>query len=109
MSDTETVLAREISRERLIGELRELRPLFEQEGVTRMILFDSRARRDNRADSDVDVAIELDPGRKFSLVERSGVGLAIEDSIGLRGNVFMRRSLKPSLQSAIDRDGIAVF
>ena len=51
---------------------------------------------DNRPDSDIDLMIEVDPDRKFSLVEldrrqahRRGPRL------GLRANVFMRRSLKP--------------
>jgi predicted nucleotidyltransferase len=52
MSDT--VLSRDISREVLIAELRALRPAFEREGVAHMALFGSRARGDNRPDSDVE-------------------------------------------------------
>ncbi len=38
-------------------------PCFESEGVTHMALFGSRARGDNRPDSDVDLLIDIVPGR----------------------------------------------
>ena len=109
MSDAETVLARDISRDQLVAELRALRPAFERMGVTHMTLFGSRARQDNRPDSDVDLAIEVDEGRKFSLVELSRVHLTAEDAIGLRANVTMLRSLSRGLSKALSRDGLAVF
>ncbi len=109
MSDSETVLARDITRDQLLAELRALRPQFEREGVTHMSLFGSRARGDNRPDSDVDLMIDIDPERKFSLVELSGVGLLVEDHIGLPVSVVMRRSAKPAMLAAGTRDGIAVF
>jgi predicted nucleotidyltransferase len=109
MSDTETLLARDISRDQLIAELRALRPAFEREGVTHMTLFGSRARGDNRIDSDVDLAIDVDPSRKFSLIDLSGVHLIAQDAIRLSANVTLRRGLRPGLASAIGRDGIAIF
>jgi predicted nucleotidyltransferase len=109
MNETETTLAREITRDQLVAELRALRPVFERAGVTRMVLFGSRARGDNRPDSDVDLAIDIDPERKFSLVDLSGVHLIAEDAIGLHANVMLRRSLRPGLTSALSRDGVAVF
>jgi predicted nucleotidyltransferase len=109
MSDTQTVLARDITRDQLLVELRALRPAFEQTGVTRMVLFGSRARGDNRPDSDMDLAIDIDPLRKFSLVELSRVHLLAEYAIGLHANMTLRRSLTPNLEAAVSRDGIPVF
>ncbi len=109
MSDTETVLARDISRDQLVAELRALRPAFERMGVTHMTLFGSRARQDNRADSDVDLAIEVDEGRKFSLLDLVGVSHLIEDRLGLRSSLLMRRSLEPRFVDALRSDGIDVF
>jgi predicted nucleotidyltransferase len=109
MNDTETILARDISRDQLVAELRALRPAFEREGVMHMALFGSRARGDNRRDSDVDLAIEIADGRKFSLLDLIGVGHVVEDHVGLRGNVFMRRSLEPDFLDEVSRDGLEVF
>jgi predicted nucleotidyltransferase len=109
MDDTETILARDITRDQLVAELRSLRPAFDADGVAHMMLFGSRSRGDNRPDSDVDLMIDVLPGRKFSLINLSGVALTVEDRIGLRGNVFLRRSAAPELVEEAARDGIAVF
>ena len=109
MADTSTITAPSLSREGLISRLRALRPLFEREGVAQMTLFGSRARGDNRPDSDVDLIIEVDPERKFSLIDLSGVGLVVEDNVGLPVSVVMRRSARPAMLAAAKRDGIAVF
>ena len=90
-------------------KLRALRPLFEREGVTHMTLFGSRARGDHRPDSDVDVIIEVDPERKFSLIDLSGVGLVVEENLGFPASVAMRRSARPAMLAAVKRDGVAVF
>jgi uncharacterized protein len=109
MADTTTVVAPNLSREELVSRLRALKPLFEREGVTQMTLFGSRARGDNRPDSDVDVIIEVDPNAKFSLVELSGVSLIVEDHVGFPASVVMRRSARPAMLAAARRDGVTVF
>ena len=109
MSDRETILARNVGREQLVAELRALRPAFDADGVAHMTLFGSRSRGDNRADSDVDLMIDVTPGRKFSLLDLSGVALTVEDRIGLSGNIFLRRSAASELVEEAAREGIAVF
>lgn len=102
---------RDIAREELIAELLRLKPELEKGGVRHMALFGSRARRDNRPDSDIDLVIELDPNLddKFSLLDLVGIGHIIEDGIGLEANLFMRRSLTDSLMWTIGRDEVKVF
>lgn len=109
MADTGTVLARDIAQEQLLQELRALRPAFRERGVTAMALFGSRARRDNRLDSDIDLAIEVDETTKFSLLDLIGVGHTVEDNIGLRANLFMRRSLDPDFLKTVQEDEVVVF
>ncbi len=74
-----------------------------------MDLFGSRARRDNRADSDIDLVIEIDENRKFSVLNLIGVEHKIEDSIGVPANLFMRRSLDASFMTEVRRDEVSVF
>jgi predicted nucleotidyltransferase len=109
MIDAETILARDISRDQLVAELRALRPVFASEGVIRMALVGSRARRDNRIDSDADLMIEVEPGRRFSLVEVARIIRAVEERVGVRADILMRRSLNPRLLAEALRDQIPVF
>jgi predicted nucleotidyltransferase len=107
MSDT--VLSRDISREALIAELRALRPAFERRGVEHMALFGSRARGDNRPDSDVDLAIEVDNARRFSLIDLSGVNLLVEDKLRLDADVKMLRSFQSDIRRHFERDRVVIF
>lgn len=102
---------RDLDREELIAELQRLRPAFEREGVKHMALFGSRARRDNRPDSDVDLVIEIsdEADKRFSLLELIGVGHIVEDNVGLEAHVLMRRSLNDSFQWTVGRDQVPVF
>ena len=109
MTDAPVLPSTNLTRDQLIAGLRALKPAFVREGVTHMALFGSRARRDHRPDSDIDLMIEVDSGRKFSLVELARVGHVVEDRIGLPANIFMRRSLKPALLAAATRDETVVF
>ena len=70
---------RDIAREELLAELLALKPKLEQQGVTHVALFGSRARRDNRPDSDIDLVIELDASRRISLLDLVGVSHVIEN------------------------------
>ena len=102
---------RDIAREELIAELQRLRPQFEREGVTHMALFGSRACRDNRPDSDVDLVIEIsdEADKKFSLLDLAGIYGIIEDERGLESSLLMRRSLNDSSRWTVDRDQVVVF
>lgn len=109
MTSAETALARDITRDQLVAELRRLRPAFEREGVTHMALVGSRARGDNRADSDVDLLIDVQAGRRFSLVEVARIIRTVEERVGIRADILMRRSLKPQLLAMAEQDQVAVF
>jgi predicted nucleotidyltransferase len=74
-----------------------------------MTLFGSRARGDNRADSDIDLMIEVDDSRPFSMLKIVGVGHIIEDNTGLPANIFMKRSLDESFVEETRSDLVQVF
>ena len=101
---------RNLSREQLLAELRALKPQFEGEGVLHMSLFGSRARGDNRPNSDVDVVVDIQHGRRFGL-EAGGVFNLIEDHIGLRSSIVTRQGLlsDPSFRARVSQDEVAVF
>jgi uncharacterized protein len=74
----------DVDRDTLLVELLGLRPDLERAGVTHVALFGSRARRDNRPDSDIDLLIDVDDRHKFSLLDMVGVASRVEDSCGWR-------------------------
>ncbi len=101
---------RDIARDQLLEELRALRPEFERMGVTRMALFGSRARGDNRPDSDVDLIVDIEPGRKFSMLDAIGVGHVVEDQLGLETNVVvLDEYTETNFIQNVERDRAAVF
>jgi predicted nucleotidyltransferase len=101
---------RNLSREQLVAELRALRPEFEREGVAHMSLFGSRARGDNRPDSDVDILVEVSAGRRFGL-EAVGVFNLIANRIGLPASIVTSTGLSnaPAFGDRVRRDEVAVF
>ncbi|HEX2554144.1 MAG TPA: nucleotidyltransferase domain-containing protein [Microvirga sp.] len=102
-------VARTLDRASLVKRLRELKPEFRKAGVTRLAIFGSRARGDNRPDSDVDVLIDVDPDRKFSLFDLVGVSHLIQDHLGLENHVEMRRSLEEAFAREIEPDVVEIF
>lgn len=96
-------------RRQLLAGLRDLEPALRADGVTHLAIFGSRARGDHRVDSDLDVLIEVEADRRFSLLDLVGVSHTIEDSLGMSANIFMKRSLEPQIARTIERDIVEVF
>ena len=86
-----------------------LKPQLAREGVSHVALFGSRSRGDHRPESDLDLLIEVDEARPFSVLDLIGVEHAIGDHTGLTVNVVMRRSLMPRFGQAIASDIVEIF
>lgn len=98
-----------MQRDQLIDRLRRLRPELADRGVTHLALFGSRARGDHRPDSDVDLFLDVERGRKFSLLDLIGIEHQLTDSIGLAANITMRRSLSPEFREKTTPDVVEIF
>lgn len=90
---------------RIRAHERELRAM----GVAHLALFGSIARGDDRPDSDVDVLIDVEPDRKFSLLNLAGVQLRLADLLGGDVDVVERCALKPRVAERISDDVMEVF
>ncbi|SRR6266404_2661143 len=84
------------------GELRRL-------GVSHAAVFGSVARGEARADSDIDVLVELDRDRPLGIFQYARLKLYINEILNGAGDVVNRRTLKPLLRDSILRDAVHAF
>lgn len=80
-----------------------------QMGVSHAAVFGSVARGEARADSDVDVLVELDRERPMGIFEYARAKLYINELLSGAGDVVNRRTLKPLLRDSIVRDAVHAF
>jgi predicted nucleotidyltransferase len=80
-----------------------------QLGVAHAAVFGSVARGETRADSDVDVLIELDDAQPIGVFEYARLKLYIGQLFNGASDVVNRRTLKPLLRGNILLDAIDAF
>jgi predicted nucleotidyltransferase len=78
-------------------------------GVQRLSLFGSVARGEAGPDSDVDVVVTLDPGRKIGLFRFAVLREQIADLLGREVDMVSEPVDRARLQTRIDRDRVHVF
>ena len=78
-------------------------------GVAHAAVFGSVARREARAESDIDVLIDLVEDRPIGIFEYARVKLYINSLFQARSDVVNRRSVKPLLQATILHDAVHAF
>jgi predicted nucleotidyltransferase/uncharacterized protein with HEPN domain len=79
------------------------------QGVTRLALFGSTVRDEARGDSDVDLLVDIDPGRRFSLLDWAGLEAYFADLFGRDAEVTIRSDLKPYARGNILAEAIEIF
>ena len=98
-----------MDRDQAIGILRRHAAEIRARGVTRLALFGSTARGDARPDSDIDVMVDIDEARKFSLIDLAGLRLYLCDILGRDVDVAERDCLKPYLRENILAEAVDVI
>ena len=98
-----------IGTEALVERLRSLEDALAKQCVAHLAIFGSRARGDAREESDLDMLIDVAPGRKFSLLDLVKVERQVTDEVGLPVSLVMRRSLLPDFAATIENDIVEVF
>jgi hypothetical protein len=78
-------------------------------GVRHAAIFGSVARGEARADSDVDVLVDLDPERPMGLFEYSRLKLHLVELLGTPTDVVNRKTLKPLVRDHILHNAVDAF
>jgi uncharacterized protein len=78
-------------------------------GVAHAAVFGSVARGEERAESDIDVLVELDENRPMGIFEYARLKLYSNELLDGASDVVNRRTLKPLLQASILQDMVHAF
>lgn len=87
---------------RVQSHRRELTEAAAAHGVSNLRVFGSVARGEDRADSDLDLLVDLPPGMGLFALGR--VQAALETIIGARVDLVAAADLKPGVRAQVERD-----
>jgi predicted nucleotidyltransferase len=94
------------TREEILALLSKNKYLLENRyKVRRMALFGSYARGDQKAESDVDILVDIDPSVGLEFVT---LAEQIEELLGLPVELVSRRAIKPNKLKYIEQDLVYV-
>jgi uncharacterized protein len=98
-------MTREEAIEKLKGQADAIKAL----GATSLYLFGSVARDDAGPESDLDLFIDYDKKKKFSLLDLVGIKHHLEDELSIEVDLTTRNSLHPRLKTKIENSAIRIF
>ena len=78
-------------------------------GAISLYLFGSTALDEANPASDIDLFMDYDPARRFSLVDLVGIKQFLEEAIPVGIDITTRDSLHPMLRDEIERSAVRVF
>jgi predicted nucleotidyltransferase len=97
------------NRSAIVAELKAHASEIRKQGVTSLALFGSRARGDERHDSDLDVLIGYDSERPFTLYDLVRVERLLQDLTGLEVHVATRDAFRTHRLHRVLRDAVDVL
>jgi hypothetical protein len=93
----------------ILACLRQNERALRERGVTHAALFGSRARGDDRPDSDTDIMIEVDPEAHISVYDYVGLKDYIAGLFDGPVDVVSRDGLKPYIRPVAMADAVYAF
>ena len=95
------------SREEIVVKIRALKPLLRQRyKATGFELFGSRARAEDKDESDIDILVDFEEGA--DLLHLVGLSIFLEEQLKGKIDVVPRRALREELRESILRQAIPI-
>jgi uncharacterized protein len=98
-----------MNRQDILDRLRQSETTLRARGVTHAALFGSRARGDNRPDSDIDIMIEIAPEIVQDVYDYVGLKNFISELFASKVDVVDRHALKPYVRPPAEGDAVYAF
>ena len=98
-----------MNKQEILERLRENERALRERGVTHAAVFGSRARGDDRPDSDTDIMIDIDPEAPLSVYDYAGLKRFIAGLFDGPVDVIDREALKPYVRPPAEGDAIYAF
>jgi len=90
-------------------QLKSSEPQLRRRGIAHLSVFGSLVRGEARDDSDIDIAVEIESGRSFSLIRMEDTRLLLEDILGCSVDLGEIESFRPAVRAAFEQDQVRVF
>lgn len=81
-----------------------IRQIAQKHGARELRVFGSRARGEATGGSDLDLLVEMEPGR--SLLDLIAMEQELESSLGIHVDVLTRGSISPYLRDEIQKEAV---
>jgi len=78
-------------------------------GVSALYVFGSVARGDAQAQSDVDVLIDIEPGKRFHIIDLANVYNRLTKALGTEVDIVTSRSIRNAFQRRALKDAVRVY
>jgi predicted nucleotidyltransferase len=78
-------------------------------GVSALYVFGSVARGEAGPDSDVDVFIEIEPGKRFHVIDLANVYNRLTSALGTEVDIVTSRALRNRAQERTVADAVRVY
>ncbi|NKN37720.1 DNA polymerase III subunit beta [Agrobacterium sp. a22-2] len=98
-----------MNRSEAIQKLQRHADAIKSMGATALYLFGSTVRDEAQRSSDLDLFIDYDPAKRFSLLDLVGIKQFLEEELSVEVDVTTRSSLHPMLRTDIEQSAIRVF
>ena len=98
-----------MTREEIIRRLKEHESLLRAHGVAHAALFGSRARGNQRPESDTDILIELDPEARITVFDYAGLKSEIAALLDGSVDVVNGAALKSRLRPQVKEEAVYAF
>ncbi|MFC3322676.1 nucleotidyltransferase family protein [Mesorhizobium cantuariense] len=98
-----------MSRNEVIERLQRNADAIKGMGATSLYLFGSTLGGGAGPDSDLDLFIDYDPARRFSLIDLVSIKQFLEEKMSAEIDITTRDSLNPMLKADIERSAVRIF